>query len=359
MKKPKAIDLFSGAGGLSQGLRQAGYSVRGAVEIDDLACKTYRLNHKRVKLWKMDIRKLTGKTVKEQLGLRGGDLDLLAACPPCQGFSTMRTKNGTRRKRENRNHLVFEVLRLARVLKPKAVMLENVPGLAANWRFLKFCKGLRSLGYRLRWAVLNTVDYAVPQRRRRLVLLASRFSEPSFAPKSRNHRTVRQALKGLNAPRRSRDPLHNYKVQRSKKVAAIIRKIPRNGGSRKSLGVRKQLLCHQRLKGFWDVYGRMSWDSPAPTITGGCINPSKGRFLHPEANRAITLREAALLQSFPKDYQFPIEEGRYPIALLIGNALPPEFIKRHATAIRQNSLRDQSVRSLTASARKTRKIQER
>ena len=111
--------------------------------------------------------------------------------------------------------------------------------------------------------------------------------------------------------------------------------IPANGGSRAALGVRNQLACHKRSNGFKDVYGRMAWDKPAPTITCGCINPSKGRFLHPEADRAITLREAALLQTFPKSYRFPLDEGRYPVAELIGNALPPEFIRRQAQALRE------------------------
>jgi len=337
-KKPTAIDLFCGAGGLSEGLRQAGFAVMGAVELDALACRTYRLNHNRVKLWKMDITCLSGAAMMNELKIQPGELDLLAACPPCQGFSTMRTKNGTRRNRDSRNDLIFDVLRIIRAMKPKSVMLENVPGLAENRRFVAFRKGLESLGYRLKWDVLNTVDFAVPQRRRRLVLLASRVAEPEFAPKAVRYRTVRQFIGRLTPPERSRDPLHNYSVQRSKKVADLIRRIPRNGGSRMALGVEEQLPCHQRLEGFWDVYGRMAWDEPAPTITGGCINPSKGRFLHPRANRAITLREAALLQTFPKSYRFPLDKGRYSVALLIGNALPPEFIRRHAMALRETVL---------------------
>jgi len=217
-------------------------------------------------------------------------------------------------------------------------MLENVPGLAENGRYFVFRKGLESLGYHVKWDVLNTVDFGVPQRRRRLVLLASMLGEPAFAPKATSYRTVRQFIGKLTPPERSRDPLHNYSIQRSKKVTDLIRRIPRNGGSRMALGLKDQLPCHQRLDGFWDVYGRMAWDKPAPTITGGCINPSKGRFLHPRANRAITLREAALLQTFPKTYRFPLDKGRYPVALLIGNALPPEFIRRHAIALRETAL---------------------
>lgn len=247
----------------------------------------------------------------------------------------MRTKNGSRWNRDPRNDLIFDVLRLIRVMKPKSVMLENVPRLAQNRRFVDFRRGLERLGYKLKWDVLNAVDFAVPQRRRRLVLLASSVGEPEFAPKMANYRTVRQSIGKLVSPKQSRDPLHNYSVERSERIERLIERIPRDGGSRAALGKRGQLQCHQRLHGFFDVYGRMAWDKPAPTITGGCINPSKGRFLHPRENRAITLREAALLQTFPKSYQFPLDSGRYPVALLIGNALPPEFIRRHAIALKK------------------------
>ncbi len=337
-KKPIAVDLFCGAGGLSVGLRQARFDVIGAVELDALACRTYRLNHKRVKLWEIDIARLSGAVIMKDLKLKPGDLDLLAACPPCQGFSTMRTKNGARTNRDSRNDLIFDVLRIVRSMRPKSVMLENVPGLAGNSRYVAFCQGLESQGYRVKSGVLDAVDFGVPQRRRRLVVLASRLAEPKFAPKATVFCTVREFIGNLTPPERSCDPLHNYSVQRSRKVTDLIRRIPRNGGSRVALGQEEQLPCHQRLEGFWDVYGRMAWDKPAPTITGGCINPSKGRFLHPRANRAITLREAALLQTFPKKYRFPLDKGRSLAALLIGNALPPEFIRRHATALRQMAI---------------------
>ena len=333
--KPIAVDLFCGAGGLSLGLRQAGFNVMGAIDLDAVACRAYRLNHKRVKLWKMDIRRLSGVEVMRALNIRPGELNLLAACPPCQGFSTMRTKNGIRRNRDRRNNLIFEVLRIIRSMKPLSVMFENVPGVANDRRYLTFLKRLGSLGYHVKWGVLNTADFAVPQRRRRLVLLASKLGEPEFATAVNNPATVRKAIARLTPPQRSRDPLHNYSTRRSAKIEARIRRIPTNGGSRAALGARNQLVCHKHSDGFKDVYGRMAWDRPAPTITCGCINPSKGRFLHPQANRAITLREAALLQTFPKTYQFPLQEGRYSVAELIGNALPPEFIRRHATALRE------------------------
>jgi DNA (cytosine-5)-methyltransferase 1 len=337
-KRPTAVDLFCGAGGLSEGLRQAGFKIIGALDLDGLACSTYRLNHKDVKLWEVDIRDFSAARMMRELRIRPGQLSLIAACPPCQGFSTIRTKNGNRWNRDHRNDLIFEVLRIVRVVMPISVMLENVPGLARNKRYREFLKALKSIGYRVSWKILNAVDFRVPQRRRRLVLLASRRAEPNFASKQKRQRTVRHAIAGMQVPRLSRDPMHNYSVRRSARIRTRIRKIPRDGGSRRALGSRNQLRCHQMVDGFRDVYGRMAWDQPAPTITGGCINPSKGRFLHPRANRAITLREAAMLQTFPKTYRFLLSQGRYAVASLIGNALPPEFIKRHAMALRDSVL---------------------
>jgi DNA (cytosine-5)-methyltransferase 1 len=143
---PKAVDLFCGAGGLSQGLRRAGFRIVGAVECDSLACSAYRLNHPRVKLWETDIRGLSATKIMRDVRIRPGQLSLLAACPPCQGFSTMRTKNGIRRNRDRRNDLISEVLRLVRSTRPVSVMVENVPGLARTARYKGFLKSLESFG---------------------------------------------------------------------------------------------------------------------------------------------------------------------------------------------------------------------
>lgn len=338
MRKKRALDLFCGAGGLTEGLRQAGFNVVAGVELDASACATYRLNHPAVKLWETDIGRVTGPVILRRLNMRRGDLDLIAACPPCQGFSSLRTKNGGRRVRDRRNDLIYDVLRLARSMNPKAIMMENVPGLAGNRRYFRFVRALESHGYFVAWKILDTADYGVPQRRRRLVLLASRLRKPSFARTARTPRTVRQYIGHLSSPAQSRDPLHNYSVKRSSKVEALIRRVPRNGGSRSALGSHEQLKCHRRFEGFSDVYGRMKWNAPGPTITSGCTNPSKGRFIHPSQHRAITLREAALLQTFPRSYRVSLTGGREVAALLIGNALPPEFIRRHALALRKSGL---------------------
>ena len=329
--KPKAIDLFSGCGGLTLGLTQAGFRVVGAIEIDPLAVETYKVNHRRVVIWEKDILKISAAEVMRRLGIKRGQLDLLAGCPPCQGFSTMTTLNG-RIGQDKQNDLVFEFLRFVRAIRPKAVMLENVPKLAKNRRFKKLRIELQKLGYKINCSVLNAANYGVPQRRRRLILLAGRGAKIPFGLPTRRKRTVKEAFAKLGRMAKM-DPLHNLPENRSCKVKNFIREIPHDGGSRLDLGKKRQLRCHKTCDGFKDVYGRMSWDDVSPTITGGCFNPSKGRFLHPIKNRAITLREAALLQTFPADYFFSIQRGKCSAAQMIGNALPPEFIRRHGIKI--------------------------
>lgn len=332
-KKPKAIDLFCGCGGLTLGLKQAGFEVIGAVDNNNLAVKTYKANHPEVNVWERDIKELTVGWVKRKLGLRKGELDLLAGCPPCQGFSTMRTLNGGKKIRDGRNKLILKFQRFVEELLPKAVMMENVPGLRKNKLFKKFCKKLKDLGYTINHDVLNAADYAVPQRRRRLILLASRNGKIEFAKKAKCKRSVFDAIGNLERAGSSGDKLHDLPENRSEKVKRLIQGIPKNGGSRNDLPKRYRLECHKKCNGFKDVYGRMAWEKPAPTITSGCTNPSKGRFLHPEEDRAITLREAALLQTFSKRYNFNADIGKGKISEQIGNALPPEFIKRHSKNI--------------------------
>lgn len=331
--KYSAIDLFCGCGGLTQGLKKAGFHVIGAVDIDPLAIETYKANHPEVATWKADIGKLKVAVIKNKLGLNKGCLDLLAGCPPCQGFSTMRTLNGAKRISDPRNDLLKEFQRLVEELKPRAVMLENVPGLAKDRRFSAFCQRLKQLGYTGQYRILNVAKYGVPQRRRRLIYLAGLNGKIDFASEAKITHTVRDAIAFLPPAGNSGDPLHDLPENRSKKVKDLIKKIPKDGGSRTDLPDEEQLKCHKKCDGFKDVYGRMAWNEVAPTITGGCFNPSKGRFLHPTKNRAITMREAALLQSFPRKYEFPNLRSKIDIALLIGNALPPEFIRRHALQI--------------------------
>lgn len=334
MKGPTAIDLFCGCGGLTLGLKQAGFRVVAAVELDPLAVETYSANHPDVRVWRRDIRRVPAAELMRTLNLRRGELDLLAGCPPCQGFSSMTTLNGKKRMHHPLNNLLFDFIRFVRQMLPKAVMLENVPGLARSSQFRELRRVLKALGYRCEYGVLDAAKYGVPQRRRRFILVGSRLAPVQFAPQARVQRTVRQALSKLGSRARN-DPLHTLGEKRSPHVMELIRSIPKNGGSRLDLGLARQLPCHRKCDGFKDVYGRMAWDDCAPTITGGCVNPSKGRFLHPTENRAITLREAALLQTFPPTYFFSLRRGKFPAAQMIGNALPPEFVRRHALQIKK------------------------
>lgn len=335
---PVAIDLFCGCGGLTLGLKKAGFAVIGGVDIDPLSLETYRINHNEVSLFEGNIQDIDPLVMLRSLGLRPGQLALLAGCPPCQGFSAMRTRNGACLVNDPRNDLVFDFLRYTSVMLPKAIMMENVPGLASDSRMMQLCKELKALNYFVQCKVLDAADYGVPQRRRRMILLGSRAGAVPFATQARHRRSVRDAIANLPRAGRSGDALHDLPEKRSERVLQLIRRIPQDGGSRRDAGSEFQLPCHKRCDGFKDVYGRMAWDEVAPTITGGCVNPSKGRFLHPEANRCITLREAALLQTFPPKYFFSLRRGKFPAAQMIGNALPPEFIRRHAAQISRHLL---------------------
>jgi DNA (cytosine-5)-methyltransferase 1 len=331
--RPRAIDLFCGCGGLTLGLKQAGFQVVGAVDSDAGAVGSYRANHKDVTVWEADIRELLAATVLRSLRLRPGQLDLLAGCPPCQGFSDLRTRNRSRRRFDMRNSLIDEFLRFVRDVRPKAVLLENVPALADHWRFRKFVRSMKHVGYSSIHAIQDASDFGVPQRRRRLIYIALLGRTPVLPREAGKRRTVKDAIARLPRPGASGDRLHDLPERRSEHVRRLIKLIPKNGGSRFDLPKKLWLACHRRSKGFYDVYGRLHWDAPAPTITSGCHNPSKGRFLHPSADRTITLREAAVLQGFPRRYRFANDVGKEALATQIGNALPPRFVAAHARAI--------------------------
>jgi DNA (cytosine-5)-methyltransferase 1 len=331
-RKLLAIDLFSGAGGLTAGLRRAGFQVIGAVDIDNLSVKTYKSNHSGVKVWEADIRDLDPLEIAGALNLKYKQLDLLAGCPPCQGFSSLRTLNGAVTVEEPQNDLLFEFQRFAEVLRPRAVMMENVPGLAFDPRFKVFLRRMKKLGYIGEHRILDAADYGVPQRRRRLIYLAGFGLTIPFANPQKRRKTVWDAIGDLPEAGISGDLVHDITERHTSRIMDLIRRIPKNGGSRTDLPYKNQLECHRHCSGFKDVYGRMAWHDVAPTITSGCFNPSKGRFLHPDEDRAITMREAALLQGFPRRYKFPAS-NKIAVALMIGNALPPPFMSTHGKSI--------------------------
>ncbi|MEW6366818.1 MAG: DNA cytosine methyltransferase [Acidobacteriota bacterium] len=328
-----AIDLFSGCGGLTAGLKAAGFRVLAAIEIDRLAADTYALNHPEVRIWRTDIRALSTEEVMDELGLQEGDLDLLAGCPPCQGFSRLRTLNGSRTIPDPRNRLIRDFLRFVVGMLPKAVMFENVPGLLRRTEFHRFHRDLEQLGYAADYREVDAAAYGVPQRRERVILLAARAARIPYPDPLTVRRTVRDAIGCLPRPGDSGDEVHDLPENRTSRTRRLIGSIPKDGGSMSDLGREARLPCHKRCRGFSDVYGRMAWDAVAPTITTGCVNPSKGRFLHPQEDRCVTLREAALLQSFSRGYRFQLCRGKFPAAALIGNAFPPELAKWHAAAV--------------------------
>ncbi|WP_019501539.1 DNA cytosine methyltransferase [Pseudanabaena sp. PCC 6802] len=331
-----SIDVFAGAGGLSYGLTVEGFKVVAAVEIDPTSAKSYNLNHPHTNVIVNDIRQVSGSQLLKQAGLAPGELDLLTGCPPCQAFSTLRTRRRIQQLNDPSKELIIEMLRLVRSMRPRAVIVENVPGLAGDKRFADFLIGLKQAGYQSTYAVLNASDFGVPQRRKRLILIALKGREipPGWSSYHCEGRTVRDAISHLAPAGTSGDILHDIPENRTPAMMSRIRATPKNGGSRSDIPSELQCACHERIDGFKDVYSRMAWDDVSPTITSGCNNPSRGRFLHPEENRAITLREAALLQAFPQCYQFCLDRGKEHVASQIGNAFPPDMIRPIARVIR-------------------------
>ena len=342
-ERPTAAELFSGGGGLAQGLRDAGVRPVAAVELDSYAADVFEANHPDVRLFRKDVREVSGADLLAASS--SGRVDILAACPPCQGFSTLTTKyHRSDYRTDPRNFLVGEVARITRELQPAALMLENVPGLAGRGRPLlnSLIEDLEADGYVVTWSVLQVADYGVPQTRRRLVLLAGKgFSipmpDPTHSQGGRNGlpawRTLRDALTIEGEPLRIDQALANGGFQTANwhiirklgeaNLARLRHALPGKGRSALPKELRPE--CHRdRDDGFTNTYGRMTWDQPSSTITAGCLSPSKGRFGHPEELRTISLREAALLQTFPSSYKF-VGDRVDAACTVVGNALPCMF----------------------------------
>jgi DNA (cytosine-5)-methyltransferase 1 len=333
-----AVDVFAGGGGLTVGLKRAGFRVVGAIEIEPAAFSTYKSNHPEVPALKQDVRTVRGRSL---LSLASGRIDLLAGCPPCQGFCSL---THTAKRRDPRNALVREMGRLVAEVRPSAFMMENVPGLASRGKrlFKELLATLEKLKYEVRWGILQAADYGVPQYRRRLVLLAGRgFSiplpEPTHDRAGRNNRpkwrTLRDAIGDMGpavtlakAKETGGPQLYGWHVVRNLTKPNVKRlKAALPGRSRAQLPKKLRPKCHQDSdEGFTNVYGRMRWDQVPVTITAGCTTPSKGRFGHPDELRTISVREAARIQTFPDDYLFDSCFMDY-VCDMIGNALPCHF----------------------------------
>ena len=329
-----AIDLFCGCGGTTQGLQDAGFEVVGAVDISTSALKVFKANFENARAIQANLFDLTPSELLDRVGMKKGELDLLAGCPPCQAFSGMRTRNGSRNTTDERTKLVSVFVKFVIGIQPKAFAFENVPGLWGKSEIEDAISKLRLSGYSTDAGIVDAQKIGVPQRRRRLIALGSKHKQPKVVYDNGERKNVAEAISHLPIAGTSGDHAHDLPENRSARIRELISLIPKNGGSRKSLPDKFVLTCHRKYPhGFKDVYGRMSWEKPAPTITGGCASPSKGRFLHPEEDRCITIREAATLQGFPENFVFPRNLSKSELAVMIGNALPPRLIEVQARSL--------------------------
>ncbi len=327
-KKPKVtvVDLFCGAGGLTRGLLDAGISVVAGYDNDDACRYAYEVNNKGASFRSKSIVDVTADELSELYPQEG--VRVLVGCAPCQPFS--KYTQGSDNKTDSKWPLLSEFGRLVNQLKPEIVSMENVPEIQRHEVFLAFVEGLKELDYHVSYIEAYCPDYGVPQSRKRLVLLASQFGPIELVKTQGRDElpTVRGAishLPAIGAGGVGEDVLHrssrlsdlNLKRIRASRPGGTWRDWPKNIVAR----------CHQTEMGknYPSVYGRMVWNRPSPTITTQFFGFGNGRFGHPEQDRALSLREGAILQSFPDDYQF-VEEGSSvsfaKLGRMIGNAVP-------------------------------------
>ncbi len=324
-----AVDLFCGIGGLTAGLQKASITVEAGIDLDESCRYSFETNNNSSFI-NVSITDISGEQITDLLA--DYDIKVLVGCAPCQPFSRHQKDKFNRNLHKDWG-LLYQFARLVEEVEPDIVSMENVPELQKEKVFLDFTQKLSNLGYQYSANIVDAADYGVPQHRNRLILLASKFGEIKLIPKTHDESiTVKKALEGLPpisaGTASSQDKIH-FSSALSLKNLERIRKSKPNGTWRdwpKEL----QLTCHKAETGktYSSVYGRMSWDCPAPTITTQFTYYGTGRFGHPEQDRAISLREGAILQTFPSDYQFcknddPIVIKR--IARHIGNAVPPRL----------------------------------
>lgn len=325
MKEATAIDVFCGIGGLTHGFVKEGINVVAGIDTDSTCKYAYEKNNGSTFIEK-DIDEITPQEI---LALYPqGTIKILVGCAPCQPFS----KYSNRKKDNNKWRLLRTFAELAKAVQPKIISMENVPELSRHHVFDEFIRFLETEKYHVSWSLIDCVDYGVPQTRTRLVLLASQFGSIKIIPKTHSpsrHRAVASSIQKLEPIKAgetsAKDPFHRASILSEINLKRIAATPP--GGGWKDWPKDLILDCHKKESGktYPSVYGRMLWNEPAPTITTQCNGLGNGRFGHPEQNRAISLREAALLQTFPKYYKF-IKPGDpiyiKHIARYIGNAVP-------------------------------------
>lgn len=343
---PLLVDFFSGCGGTSRGFRDAGVEVVAAIDNDPDAAATFERNFPRATVFCRDIRKVSTDELMPVLQAPGRDSRplIFSACAPCQPFSKQRRGINMA---DDRVDLLAQLLRFVGAYRPDAMFVENVPGLerrASDFGpFTRFVRSLRARGYSVTYGSVGSRDYGVPQVRQRLVLVASRygrvgFPTPSHGPGTgRRYRTVRDAIAQLPPLEAGGvDPVISAHRAASLSELNLTRiKATPEGGGREAWPAELVLPCHlDRKRSYTDTYGRLRWDAPAPALTTRCISYSNGRYGHPDQDRGLSAREAAYLQTFPRQFEF--EGTLESIARQIGNAVPVALARTFAVALLQH-----------------------
>lgn len=337
MATVSSVDLFCGVGGLTHGFVLEGLPVAAGIDLDSDCRFPYEANNQS-RFIERDISNVSASELKALFG--DVDLTVLAGCAPCQPFSTYAQRYELDGK-DGKWGLLYEFARLAKGVRPDVITMENVPAVAKHEVFHDFVDTLERLDYDVWFEVVDSSRYGVPQMRRRMVLLASRHGDiKMIEPTHEQPKTVRQAIGRLRplgagevAPN---DKLHVTSTLSEKNLKRI--KASKPGGTWRDWPEDLVANCHRAETGrtYPGVYGRMEWDKPAPTMTTQCYGFGNGRFGHPEQDRAISLREAAILQSFPRDYAFVPKGGEVSfkgLGRLIGNAVPVGLARAIARSI--------------------------
>lgn len=334
----KAVDFFCGAGGMSYGLSQAGVEVLGGIDNCVDCRKTYEANLPGAKYIRRDITRLSAPELGRRLGIQADDPNLVfAGCSPCQFWSKIRTDKS---KSLRTAFLLKQFQKFIRAFRPGYVVVENVPGLYRrkdNEILRNFISFLDKNDYKYADGVVNAHNYGVPQNRMRYLLIASRnHAVPALPPiedssglNVRDFLGVENGFCQIEAGHRDSTEFIHSAMALSEKNIRRLQMTPADGGDRKAWAGDPDLQIDAyrgRDNIFRDVYGRMSWDKPAPTITTRFHSLSNGRFGHPEEHRAISLREGATLQTFPKDFKFA-SSSLESLARQIGNAVPPALAR--------------------------------
>lgn len=326
INKINAVDLFCGAGGLTKGLENVGINVGLGIDIDPACEYVYEKNNK-ARFLLESVENITVSDLKNVYNEES--ISLLAGCAPCQTFSTYNRKAT---QSDERWWLLLQFSRLIKESSPKLVTMENVPSLIKQDVFKDFVSSLEKSGYYVNFKIINCSEYGVAQHRKRLVLLASRYgpvellTPVEFGSKKVTVREAIGNLPNINAGSASNeDPLHQSSSLTSINLKRIQASKP--GGTWKDWHEDLIANCHKKKSGetYSSVYGRMRWDEPSPTMTTQFYGFGNGRFGHPDQDRAISLREGAILQSFPKDYDFIKKDQKVSIKTIgrmIGNAVP-------------------------------------